>query len=129
MLNGTVHLGDIDWDVHEEKRAGPQAQLFVLTAADSSGTMHVRSLPGASVTKLEEVALLAADPEIRWFNDADGAEWEARLVLHSEPNAVDSWRVKFISARDVLEGLYRFKDGLGRRTADELRELLKEAGG
>ena len=125
MLTGTIHIENRDWDVREEKRAGPQDQLFVLTATDSpSARMHVRSLPGAQVTQLDEVQLLAADAQIRWFADDTGASWETRLVLHSEPNGMDTWLVKFISQRTVVERPYPFRDGLGRRTDQELLELL-----
>jgi hypothetical protein len=129
MLTGTIHVGDRDWKVSEEMRAGPQSQLFVLDATDSATSrMHVRTPPGATVTKLDEVALLAADPQIRWFADGTGARWETRLVLHSDSNGVDSWKVKFISERSqVVEGPYSFEDGLGRRTDEELGRLLRES--
>jgi len=90
--------------------------------------MHVRSLPGSSVNELEELELLAADPQIRWFADPEGTVWETRMVLHSEPNGIDSWRVKFISEKNaVVEGPYEYKDGLGRRTDEELVTLLGKA--
>lgn len=130
MLKGTVNIAERAWDVLEEKRAGPQSQLFVLTAADSPASrMHVRPLPGTTVKELGELEVLAADAQIRWFEDHSGTVWETRLVLHSEPNAKDSWRVKFISDENaVVEGPYQYKDGLGRRTDEELAALLQEAG-
>ena len=130
MLQGTVNIAERQWDVLEEKRAGPQSQLFVLTALDSPASrMHVRPPPGTTVKELKELELLASDPQIRWFADASGTVWETRLVLHSEPNGKDSWRVKFISENNaVVEGPYRHEDGLGRRTDQELVELLQEAG-
>jgi hypothetical protein len=130
VLTGTIQIGARDWEVREEKRAGPQSQLFVLEAKGSpAARMHVRALPGTTVTELKEVELLAADPQIRWFTAVDGVAWETRIVLHSEPDAVDSWRIKFISENNqVLEGPYDFKDGLGLRTDDELAQLLPQAG-
>jgi hypothetical protein len=91
--------------------------------------MHVRPLPGTTVTELSELELLAADAQIRWFADSTGTVWETRMVLHSEPDAMDSWRVKFISETNaVTEGPYPYKDGLGRRTDEELVALLRGSG-
>jgi hypothetical protein len=128
MLNGTVEIGGTTWYVTEEKRAGPQTQLFSLVMPESPHSrMHIRPLPGQAVSSLDEVILLAADPAIRWFADEDGVEWEARLVVHSEPGAADVLLVKFISERlAVHEGPYPFQDRLGSRTDDELRRLLEE---
>jgi hypothetical protein len=130
MLKGTVELEGSNWDVVEELRAGPQSQLFSLTMAGSpQSRMHVRPPPGQTVTALEEVAELAADPAIRWFSDSSGVQWEARIVVHSEPNVADALLVKFISAKQqVREVDYPFRDGLGRRSDQELRDLLEPAG-
>ena len=127
MLNGTVEIDGLTWVVQEERRAGPQAQLFALTREEKpQSRMHVRPLPNQSVKTLEEVGALAADASIRWFADAEGVQWETRLVIHSEPNTADVMLVKFISERfNVCEGAYPYRDGLGRRTDGELRELLQ----
>jgi hypothetical protein len=126
MLNGTVEIDGNTWVVDEERRAGPQAQLFNLTMTETpQSRMHVRPLPDHPVKTLEEVAALATEPSIRWFADSEGVQWETRMVIHSEPNAADVMLVKFISERfQVCEGPYPFRDGLGTRTDDELRELL-----
>jgi hypothetical protein len=128
MLSGTVELDGLTWQVTEERRAGPQSQLFTLTLAEAPNSrMHVRPFPGQTVTSLDEVGSLAADPAVRWFCDGDGLQWEARLVVHSEPNSPDVRLVKFISQRlQVHELPYPFADGLGRRSDDELRSLLRE---
>ena len=61
--------------------------------------------------------------------DMNGLRWEARIVVHSEPQGRDRELVKFISdARDVRERDYGFADGLGRRSDDELRNLLDAVG-
>jgi len=127
MLSGTVEIDGRTWVVKEERRAGPQAQLFALTSEEApQSRMHVRPLPDQPVKTLEEVGALAADAGIRWFADPDGAPWETRIVVHSEPNAADLMLVKFISEQfQVCEGPYPFRDGLGRRTDDELRALLR----
>jgi hypothetical protein len=128
MLSGTVEIDGNTWEVTEERRAGPQSQLFNLRmrATPKSG-MHVRPLPGQTVTSLEEVEALAADPAVRWFCDGAGIQWEARLVVHSEPNAPDAQLVKFISQKlQVLELPYPFADGLGRRSDEELSSMLSE---
>ena len=127
MLNGTVDIDGHTWVVKEERRAGPQAQLFALTREEApQSRMHVRPLPDQPVKTLEEVGALAADASIRWFADLEGVQWETRLVIHSEPGAADVMLIKFISERfAVCEGAYPFGDGLGRRTDDELRELLR----
>ena len=127
MLSGTLEIDGQTWVVKEEKRAGPQAQLFALTLEEiPQSRMHVRPLPDQSVTTLEDVGALAADAGIRWFADSEGVQWETRIVVHSEPNAADVMLVKFISERfQVCEGPYPFGDGLGKRTDDELRDLLR----
>ena len=127
MLTGTVEIEGSTWEVVEELRAGPQSQLFCLTMAGSpQSRMHVRPPQGRTVTALDEVAALAADPAIRWFSDGAGVQWEARIVVHSEPNTADALLVKFISANlDVREIDYPFRDGLGRRSDRELRALLE----
>lgn len=126
MLTGSVEIQGNTWEVTEEKRAGPQSQLFSLVMAGSPHSrMHVRPLPGQTVSTLDEVAALATDPAVRWFVDAQGVGWEARLVVHSEPKRADVMLVKFISAKlAVHEGPYPFKDGLGARSDDDLRNLL-----
>ncbi len=126
MLSGTVELDGCTWEVLEERRAGPQSQLFALRKEDApSSRMHVRPLPGQTVTTLEEVGALAADPAIRWFSDSGGIEWEARLVVHSAPNTRDVQLVKLISQKlQVHERPYPFAEGLGRRSDEELRNLL-----
>ena len=129
MLSGKINLGGREWNVSEEKRGGPQTQLLSLTAVDSSGAgMQIRLGSGQEAKSLEEVELYAATPAIRWFTDKNGLRWEARIVVHSESKGADRELVKFISdARDVREGGYGFPDGLGRRSDDELRELLDAA--
>jgi hypothetical protein len=129
MLSGTVEIEGSNWEVAEELRAGPQSKLFTLTMVGSpQSRMHVRPLPGQSATTLDEVAALAADPAIRWFTDTSGIQWEARIVVHSEPNAADVLLVKFISDQhEVREVKYPFPDGLGRRTDEELQALLGSA--
>jgi hypothetical protein len=83
---------------------------------------------GQEAKSLEEVELYAANPAIRWFIDKNGLRWETRIVVQSEPKGPDRELVKFISdARDVREGKYGYADGLGRRSDDELRELLDAA--
>lgn len=126
MLSGKIAIGGREWTVSEEKRGGPQTQLLSLTAVDSPGAaMQIRLGAGQEAKSLEEVELYAANPAIRWFTDNNGLRWEARIVVHSEPKGADRELVKFISdARDVREGGYGFHDGLGRRSDDELRELL-----
>ncbi|UCG85765.1 MAG: hypothetical protein JSW71_17875 [Gemmatimonadota bacterium] len=128
MLTGTVEIEGNTWEVTEEKRAGPQKQLFSLVLAESPHSrMHVRPLPGQAVSTLDEVAALAADPAVRWFADSEGVEWEARLVVRSEPNSADVLLVKFISEQfAVHEGPYPFRDGLGARTDADLRGLLEQ---
>lgn len=128
MLNGTVEIGGTTWEVTEEKRAGPQTQLFSLVMPKSPHSrMHVRPLPGQTISTLDEVVVLAADPAIRWFADTDGVEWEARLVVHSEPDAADVVLIKLISQKSAVhEGPYPFQDRLGSRTDDELRRLLAQ---
>ena len=127
MLSGTLEIDGRTWMVKEEKRAGPQAQLFALTMEEApQSRMHVRPLPDQSVKTLEDVGALAADASIRWFADSEGVQWETRIVVHSEPNAADVMLVKLISERfQVREVPYPFSDGLGRRTDDELRDLLR----
>ena len=130
MLSGTIKIGEQEWNVSEEKRGGPQTQLLSLTATGSPGaSMQIRLGAGQEAKSLEEVELYAANPAIRWFTDKNGLRWEARIVVHSEPNGPDRELVKFISdARDVCEGGYGFVDGLGRRSDEELRNLLDAAG-
>ncbi len=129
MLRGIIEIGGHEWEVREEKRAGPQSQLFSLTAVDTPRSrMHVRSFPGQPAGSLEEVELLAVDPQIRWFADPDGVGWEARIVVRAEPNGLDTRLVKFISEQhEVREGAYKFVDGLGGRTDEELGRLLAAA--
>ena len=129
MLSGTIKIGGHEWTVSEERRGGPQTQLLSLTAKDSPGAgMQIRLGAGQEAKSLEEVELYAATPAIRWFTDKNGLRWEARIVVHSEPKGPDRELVKFISdARDVREGEYGFADGLGRRSDDELRDLLEAA--
>ncbi len=128
MLSGTVEIEGCTWEVLEERRAGPQSQLFTLTKSDvPESKMHVRPLPGQTVGSLEEVSALAADPAVRWFCDDSGIQWEARLVVHSEPNAPEIQLVKFISQKlQVHELPYPFADGLGRRSDEELKNMLRE---
>jgi len=129
MLSGTISIGGHDWDVREEKRGGPQTQLFSLTALNAPGSsMQIRLGTGQEARSLEEVELYAASPAIRWFTDKNGLRWEARIVVHSEPKGPDRELVKFISdSRDVREGAYGFADGLGLRSDEELRNLLGAA--
>lgn len=129
MLTGTVKIGGHEWEVSEERRGGPQTQLFSLTAVDSpEACMQIRLGAGQEAKTLDDVGLYAADPAIRWFADEAGLRWEARIVVHSEPKGPDRELVKFISAdRDVREGDYAFAGGLGLRTDDELRGLLADA--
>jgi hypothetical protein len=129
MLSGTVKIGGHEWNVSEERRGGPQTQLFSLTAVDSpEARMQIRLGAGQEAKTLEDVGLYAADPAIRWFTDDAGLRWEARIVVHSEPKGPDRELVKFISdKRDVREGAYGLSGGLGLRTDSELRELLARA--
>ncbi len=129
MLSGTINIGGHEWGVNEEKRGGPQTQLFSLTAIDSPGAgMQIRLGAGQEARSLEEVELYAADPAIRWFTDGAGLRWETRIVVHSEPKGPDRELVKFISdTRDVREGEYRCTGGLGLRSDDELRDLLDKS--
>jgi len=128
MLSGTVDIDGSTWEVTEERRAGPQSQLFTLRMRGApNSSMQVRPFPGQTVTSLEEVEALAADPAVRWFCDAAGIRWEARLVVHSEPDAPDVQLVKFISQKlQVHELPYPFLDGLGRRSDEELTSMLSE---
>ena len=129
MLSGTVKIGGHEWNVSEEKRGGPQTQLFSLTAIDSpDARMQIRLGAGQEAKTLEDVQLYAADPSIRWFADQSGLRWEARIVLHSEPKGPDRELIKFISdTRDVREGPYGLSGGLGLRSDEELRRLLEDA--
>lgn len=129
MLSGTVNIGGHEWSVSEERRGGPQTQLFSLIATDSpDARMQIRLGAGQEAKTIEDVGLFAADPTIRWFADAAGLQWEVRIVVHTEPKGPDRELVKFISeARDVREGPYRLSGGLGLRTDDELRALLDAA--
>lgn len=129
MLSGTIKIGGLEWEVSEEKRGGPQTQLFSLAALNSPGSsMQIRLGTGQEARSLDEVELYAATPAIRWFKDNNGLRWEARIVVQSQENDPDREFVKFISdARDVREGAYGFADGLGRRNDEELRSLLDAA--
>jgi len=130
MLNGTVNIGGHEWNVKEEKRGGPQTQLLSLTAIDShEACMQIRLGAAQEARTLEEVELYAADPAIRWFTDAAGHRWEARIVVQSDPKGFDRQLVKFISdSRIVREGEYGLAGGLGLRSDEELRTLLEKAG-
>jgi len=129
MLSGTLRIGERDWTVSEERRGGPQTQLFFLTAVDEpSSRMQLRLGAGREAKTLEEVELYAADPSVRSFTDAKGLLWEARIVVHSEEKGPDSRLVKFISGdRQVREGSYSYPGGLGLLADAELRKLLDEA--
>ncbi len=124
-----MKIGGHEWDVSEEKRGGPQTQLISLTAVDSpDARMQIRLGVGQEARTLEDVELYAADPVIRWFADQEGLRWEVRIVVHSEPKGPDRELVKFISdSRDVREGAYGLPGGLGLRSDEELRQLLKNA--
>jgi hypothetical protein len=125
MLSGVVQTGGYKWQVREEKRQGPRGQIFILTAVDAPVCeMHIRPMPGTEAKTIEEVQLLAGDPAYRWFADADERRWEVRLVIRTEPNGIEVMLAKFISGTDVYEGEYSFRNGLGMRTDEELRELL-----
>ncbi len=130
MLSGTVTIGGHEWNVSEERRGGPQTQLFSLTAVDAPyARMQIRLGAGQEAKSLEDVGLYAADPAIRWFADNAGLRWEARIVVHTEPKGPDRELVKFISdSLDVREGAYGHAGGLGLRTDEELRQLLENAG-
>lgn len=131
MLSGVVRVGDRDWEVREEKRQGPRKQILILTAVRSPGSeMHIRPFESEEATTLEEVEALATDPLYRWFKDENDVRWEARIVVHSEPDVPDVELVKFISeAGDVCEGDYGYAYGLGVPSDEELRELLQRAKG
>jgi hypothetical protein len=127
MLTGVVQTGGYKWQVREEKRQGPRSQIFILTAVDAPACeMHIRPMPGTEAKTIEEVQLLAGEPAYRWFVDAEERRWEVRLVIRTEPNGIEVMLAKFISGTDVHEGEYSFRNGLGVRTDEELRELLKE---
>jgi hypothetical protein len=70
------------------------------------------------------VQLLAGEPAYRWFVDGEERRWEVRLVIRTEPNGIEVMLAKFISGTDVYEVEYSFRNGLGVRTDEELRELL-----
>jgi hypothetical protein len=127
-IAGSVRIGDREWQVREERRAGPWPQLLVLTAADAATSeMHVRLPEGDQIVELAELAPRAASPTCRWLADAEGARWETRLVLSDSPGRP---LVKFIHwPDDVHEGDYPFEDGLGLRTDAELRDLLRKLRG
>ena len=129
MLQGTVSIGGHEWNVIEERRGGPQTQLFALTAKDApDARMQIRLGSGQEARTIEDVGLYAADPAIRWFKDSKGLRWEVRIVVHSEPKGPERQLVKFISEhRDVREGPYQMSGGLGLRTDDELQQLLADA--
>ena len=130
MLTGTIVKNGQEWDVLEERRGGPLSQLFTLTSTQTpTSGMQIRLGSGQEVSSLEEVALYATDPAVRWFVDANGLRWEARLVVHSEPDGPDKQLVKFIADdQNVREGLYDFTDGLGNRNDEELSELVSSLG-
>jgi hypothetical protein len=127
-ISGSIQIGDREWQVREERRAGPWPQLLVLTAADAATSeMHVRLPEGDQVAELDEVAPRAASPACRWFVDAEGARWEIRLVLSDSPGRRF---VKFIRwPDDVYEDEYLFDDGLGFRSDAELQDLLRKLRG
>jgi hypothetical protein len=119
MLTGVVQTGGYKWKVREEKRQGPRSQIFILTAVDSPACeMHIRPMPGTEAKTIEEVQLLAGEPR-----------WEVRLVIRTEPNGIEVMLAKFISGTDVYEVEYSFRNGLGVRTDEELRELLGKVRG
>lgn len=128
-LAGTVSVAGTEWNVHEEKRQGPRSQLLVYTRpSDTDAAMHVRPPDASPAQTLEDAESLAADPLYRWFVHA-GRRWEARLVVRSEPETPDVMLVKFIAGREVFEGEYPHRTGLGLRTDAELIELLEQAKG
>ena len=131
MLTGFVEIGGHRWLAREERRHGPRSQIFILTAEQTPGCeMHVRPMPDTAVQSLEEVQVSAANATVRWFVDADGVRWEARLVVHTNERGMDEHLVKFISGRrEVHEGPYEHRDGLGVRTDEELVALLKAVAG
>lgn len=130
LLAGSVRLGDREWRVREERRQGPFPQLFVLEdPAAPASEMHVRVPETDPVLSLEDLEARAPDPSDRWFADAEGRRWEARLVL---PDPPDRRLVKFICWEvGVYEGDWPFPEGLGLRSDDDLRRRLEElrAGG
>ena len=78
MLSGTINIGGHEWDVSEEKRGGPQTQLFSLTALDSPGSkMQIRLGTGQEAKSLEEVELLQ--------DDAHTVRHEAWVYIYQGP--------------------------------------------
>jgi hypothetical protein len=129
LLEGTVDVADLTWDVTEERRGGPWSQLLVLKARDAgSGVMHVRPGPGEEARSLEDVEAYAQTPALRYFTGPDGTRWQARIVLAAGENGSEIPLVKFISKDGaVREGPFTGIGGLGQRTDEELRTLLDRA--
>lgn len=125
-LAGVVTVGGREWHVREEKRSQGEVaqQLLILNASDGGGAeMHIRSLPGREATALEDVEALALHPTTRWFDDASGARWEARLVQSDAPPGK---LVKFVSwAEGVHEAPDPFPQGLGSVSDEDLRATLE----
>ncbi len=131
MLTGEIEIGGRTWSVKEEIRQGPRPQIFILTTADvATSQMHIRPMPGVELTTIEEVASTSSHPLTRTFADGDGVLWEARMVVSSGDSG-DTELIKIYSYQktEAYEEPYTFKDGLGLRTDDELRELLEKTRG
>jgi hypothetical protein len=129
MLNGVIDMAGRTWQLREEKRMGPRPQIFILSDAEvPANEMHIRPLPGHEVCSVDEVTRLSTDPETRTFADEEGIRWEARIILGSdETGSKQLIKVLSYQARKVYEEPYVFGDGLGRRTEDELRQIVAEA--
>lgn len=125
LLAGDLRVGDRQWQVREERRQGPFPQLFVLSdPATPASEMHVRVPETDPVLSLEELEPRALDPTYRWFADAEGRRWEARLVVPDPPRRR---LVKFICWEvGVYEGPWPGDAGLGPPSDDALRRHLAE---
>lgn len=127
LLRGEIEACGRRWSVREERRQGPRPQIFILNAGDApENEMHIRPLPGAQVTTLDELVPLSAEPATRVFFDEDGKRWEARIVV-AYGESGETQLIKLLTYEtggEVYEEPYSFPDGLGMRTEAELRQLL-----